>query len=457
MVRGQDSAITDDQRHLQHRAIKILQNKLEDATRMFSKLVVKPGPAGTVRKLKFSLVSEAFNEAISALEDWQRRYEPSWFQLIKLAPPEIDVELNRAIRKGSSAVVPSAMVARQFRRAFKNPSEASQSVFIDGGALAGCKKTVIPFSTATVATVPTVPTCPATPQRLIVDVVTPGAVERKDARSLAFRLRDADPATFGLLSCKGVLQGGTQAHEMAFLLRIPDGFTRVSSVRQLLLSGRAHDSLSHRLEMARRLATAVYYVHLYGFVHKNIRPETILSLGSGEEDDDDDGPPPHNAFLVGYQVVRDADGRTRPAADCTPETNLYRHPQRWGNDPEYFSMQHDIYSLGVCLLEIGLWESFVSYDDANGVARLSQDALGDLSTVRDPGLLKDRLVQLSKGAGLRGRMGDKYSRVVETCLTCLDKDNMDFGDDEEFVDEDGVVVGARYIEKILGVLELVSI
>ena len=24
-------------------------------------------------------------------------------------------------------------------------------------------------------------------------------------------------------------------------------------------------------------------------------------------------------------------------------------------------MQHDIYSLGVCLLEIGLWESFVEY------------------------------------------------------------------------------------------------
>jgi hypothetical protein len=27
-------------------------------------------------------------------------------------------------------------------------------------------------------------------------------------------------------------------------------------------------------------------------------------------------------------------------------------------------MQHDIYSLGVCLLEIALWQSFIQIDDA---------------------------------------------------------------------------------------------
>lgn len=35
-------------------------------------------------------------------------------------------------------------------------------------------------------------------------------------------------------------------------------------------------------------------------------------------------------------------------------------------------------------------------------------------------------------------MGTKYSKVVETFLTCLDRDNADFGDEKEFQDEDGV-------------------
>lgn len=40
-----------------------------------------------------------------------------------------------------------------------------------------------------------------------------------------------------------------------------------------------------------------------------------------------------------------------------------------------------------------------------------------------------------------------YTSVVLSCLTCLDRDNHAFGDESEFIDEDGVLVGVRYIEK----------
>jgi hypothetical protein len=46
-------------------------------------------------------------------------------------------------------------------------------------------------------------------------------------------------------------------------------------------------------------------------------------------------------------------------------------------------------------------------------------------------------------------MGDKYAEIVETCLTCLDLDNADFGNDQAFEDEDGILVGARYLEKVV--------
>jgi hypothetical protein len=35
--------------------------------------------------------------------------------------------------------------------------------------------------------------------------------------------------------------------------------------------------------------------------------------------------------------------------------NIYRHPRRWGVPTESFNAIHDIYALGVVLLEIGMW------------------------------------------------------------------------------------------------------
>lgn len=59
---------------------------------------------------------------------------------------------------------------------------------------------------------------------------------------------------------------------------------------------------------------------------------------------------------------------------------------------------------------------------------------------------KEHFLSLTR-SHLPRNMGDKYAEIVETCLTCLDKDNVDFGDEKEFEDEHGIRVGARYIEK----------
>lgn len=45
-------------------------------------------------------------------------------------------------------------------------------------------------------------------------------------------------------------------------------------------------------------------------------------------------------------------------------------------------------------------------------------------------------------------MGSKYANIVQTCLTCLDMGNEDFGDESEFQDRDVVLIAVRYIEKV---------
>lgn len=114
-------------------------------------------------------------------------------------------------------------------------------------------------------------------------------------------------------------------------------------------------------------------------------------------------------------------------------------------------MQHDIYSLGVYLLEIGLWESFVLFHDegsnpsSSTVLAISHSA--EKYEIEKRVLVKDALVDLAKRR-LPGRMGDKYTGIVVTCLTCLDESNTDFGDNGEIEDADGVLIGVRFIEKV---------
>ena len=117
-------------------------------------------------------------------------------------------------------------------------------------------------------------------------------------------------------------------------------------------------------------------------------------------------------------------------------------------------MQHDIYSLGVVLLEIGLNTSFTwpKWRDDGVVEWVPNTDIGFMDTV-DPdsrsraSSLKRKFVKMAREK-LPSLMGCKYTQVVVSCLTCLDRDNDGFGDQREFEDEDGLLVGVRFIERV---------
>ena len=91
-------------------------------------------------------------------------------------------------------------------------------------------------------------------------------------------------------------------------------------------------------------------------------------------------------------------------------------------------LQHDIYSLGVCLLEIGLWQSFISYD-AHAM-RTTLSRITGIAYDASQGEIKQFLVKSARQRfidltrnELYESMGKGYSEVVEMCLTCLDPYN----------------------------------
>ncbi|KAF5658588.1 CAMK kinase [Fusarium heterosporum] len=413
------TGMTDDQKELQSRVLLVLQSKLVSATQVISK-TDKHATLPKIRALHVLTLRESLETTVSDLEAWQQRFEPSWFHIIKTSTSNVEILLrNRGLGE-------PAREGLRFRRAFDN----THSVLISEESFQSLEKKFIPYCKAQLAK-------ESGDDKLhIIDTVSQETVKLRDARELASRLRDSNPFTFGTMKCKGIVRLPDES-SLAFVFRVPEGFSTVESCRKRLLSRSIPDSLTERLTIARQLVTAVYYVHLYEFVHKSITPETILTLRrTGTEQD------AMVVCLVGFQLIRNANALTNtPKRDR--KSSVYQHPSRMGTVTANFVMQHDIYSLGVCLLEIGLWTSFVDYgdNDTTEIAELLRTT-EDTPTDLEPETIKKRLISLSRGQ-LKIVMGDVYSKVVETCLTCLDEDNTEFGDPRNFEDQDGVEVGSR--------------
>jgi hypothetical protein len=398
---------------------------------------------GQMKRWKTMLFKASIEEAIQDLNDWQIRFDPSWYLITRIADPVIDKHLeSKTTCKGD----PIERL-REIREAVRTPSKALStkgSVFVDSG-LIDRESQRIPWSKAYKSHY-------ANHGAVILDTTTypPGAVmsiATIHVRDLARLLSKVDPSTFSLLCCHGVTkivdENGTVL-QFQFIFGIPPSLRNPRALRDLLLtSGR--QPLEEAFQLAKQLARSVMFVHTAGFVHKNIRPETILVF---QDEKSVLGP----SFLVGFERFRPEAAGTNFQDDSSWETNLYRHPRRQGVCPEDIHiMQHDIYSLGVCLLEVGLWGSFVCPDGANrkpGPELEIADAMTLKDKVKAAFSIKRILVEMAKSR-LPSRMGTKYTSLVVSCLTCLDPDETNhFMDGADLQDEDGVVVGVLYIEKV---------
>ncbi|GAW16181.1 hypothetical protein ANO14919_056040 [Xylariales sp. No.14919] len=432
--------------------LKIVISKLERVLRMPDRdsdtTSSESNEAVTPRRWKYALLKESIDEAVQELEAWQREADPSWYLLLKISNSQIDQALARD-NNDTITLFPTTIRA-SLRDANSNelpgiflPSNELQKMCIAG----------IPFCDARVATRLS---SRKGPQRLLLTQVEypPEAkthAVKRDLRDLARKLSHDSPRTFGLLSCKGVIEqvdptaAGTQARvTFTIVFRTPADLLDPRSLRDHLISGLEGMTLSDKFDIARQMATSVSYVHTFGFVHKDVRPETVIVFTNPRATS------PPAAFLVGFGSSRKDEGKTYRVGDDNWERNLYRHPSRQGARPgEEYTMQHDIYSLGVGLLEVGLSKSFVSYD-TEGIHPISLQGIGapgNNTSPWQPDALKNHLVSLAAD-DLPRYMGRRYAAVVKTCLTCLDPDNTDFGDEQEFLDKDGVLVGVRYIEKV---------
>ncbi|KAL9118728.1 MAG: hypothetical protein Q9187_004724 [Circinaria calcarea] len=312
-----------------------------------------------------------------------------------------------------------------------------------------------------------------------VDEAVSFSMLKECVRELIWVLAQTDPLRMGILRGLGFSRTKSSSEDRFELVyEFPVGFTNPRTLRNLLLDpnnarrGSVH-SISDRFELSKQLARALFFVHVTRNVHKSVRPETVLIFEPEGAVDRERYPYSiGRAYLVGFEKLRKDGPYSRRDGDGEWYKDIYRHPDRQGLDPaKVYDMRHDIYSLGVMLLEIAIWKSFVVWDTTYGylsnesAIQLLQKTNSNAKTGMQTGHNKQGLkppkeihavfVKAAKQQ-IPVSMGTKFAHIVVQCLNCMGLDGSSAtcwdGNNSDEVD-----IGLMYIETVLEKLEALSI
>jgi hypothetical protein len=229
------------------------------------------------------------------------------------------------------------------------------------------------------------------------------------------------PEDLRTLSCLGVIRREDDADtriDYGLIFKVPSG--NFQSLTSRLYHPDADMFLNDRFATAHVMARAILFLHLAGWLHKGIRSDNILFFEDGAAKID-----PTKPYLVGFEYSRESErqSQTEDVANDL-EWNLYRHPDLQGPPREPsdsakkdkgskpqrlpFSSQHDIYSLGVVLLELGLLES---------AAKILQRARGDPKYGPHSAISFRRWLLAKEVPKLGSQMGKAYRDAAALCIT----------------------------------------
>ncbi|KAF3481764.1 het-s domain protein [Arthroderma uncinatum] len=261
---------------------------------------------------------------------------------------------------------------------------------------------------------------------------------RENIRILAEKVHDAQPKA-GILKLAGFrddCQPGVSSFQLLFTGAF--GGTAPPTLLTYMSDHPAMPSLNFRVSLCYQLARAVIQTHVLRLVHKNIRPENIIFLQpAGALGDLLDNQETPDLFLSGWQYARHIDySVTNLRNEVTLQKKIYQHPERQlpTSEKEY-SMGHDVYSLGVCMLEILTWESLLKTRDPPAVSDAFIDAFnlleldeGDICPTepytRYPDQIKAALVKLTD-IRIPAVAGVKMAQLIRGFLECLDEHDDD--------------------------------
>ncbi|EWC47689.1 hypothetical protein DRE_02889 [Drechslerella stenobrocha 248] len=269
-----------------------------------------------------------------------------------------------------------------------------------------------------------------------VDAQTKRQTRLRLIRSLAWLLTvdnatssDGDDSDTPLLQCIGYFPDkGNSYPALLYALPPSDPLFRCKTLYDHLLSDPA-PALGDRFFIAWYLASTISDIHTSGWVHKGICARGILISPSSKMPKPYlvgwTAARPHNKQLqegslsFGIRIRQQDSHKTQQVPSL--ESQLYMHEERYGRPVRGFESKHDIYSLGVVLLEIGLWAPIGKVFEKACQTAKEKNQLTPYTIV-----LKNLLKKAQEGE-LPRAMGQEYGRLVRRCL----ETNFEVADEED--------------------------
>ncbi|KAH7120438.1 hypothetical protein B0J13DRAFT_567930 [Dactylonectria estremocensis] len=257
------------------------------------------------------------------------------------------------------------------------------------------------------------------------------AMRLKLVRSLAWMLRETDPSTVShekvkdgatpmyILGCLGYHQ---EDKSFSLFYELPDkAVSKPETLYDLMKDSKSKPALGDRYFLAWALASTLFNIHSSGWVHKNISSKSILVFRQGGR---------LVPYIAGWTVARPqtkeyrdmskvedrmeedkaVDAKDIEKFKATLEPELYQHPKRYRTAEENFKNEHDIYSVGVVLLEIGLWSIMLRVLE-RGINQVAKKEKYPSSTEVEGAVYKE-----TQKLKLSQQMGSEYAKLVQACL-----------------------------------------
>lgn len=208
------------------------------------------------------------------------------------------------------------------------------------------------------------------------------------------------------LALKGVVHQVEKGRH-AFIFHYPAKTQRVEpeSIKSIIIAQKTDPwKLALRFHVAQVLARTLGSFHVDRWIHKNINSQSLVFFRQKKSEQLLERTP----FLVRFEYSRPDSGSTLRTYDGDREKDLYRHPDIQNDDRPSFSRLHDLYALGVVLLEIALWQTV--HDIVEGGFRGVDVRIPSSEEIRN------YYIKLAR-KNIPHRMGSAYAKAVEACLS----------------------------------------
>jgi hypothetical protein len=313
---------------------------------------VGPQLKRSLRKAKYAKYEKSLNSLVQSIKDWQGEFDPTWYIVLNLQQERLNGKkdnlkaidstrgpFQQSPNSGSTATLVGSQAAEataagniassnttnapslrgpNTNSTHPGPPIEQTSFSVDPGVITSVRRHVL-FSSILI-TSKKADNKPLLLDSMAFDAAADEDAITTDAQNLVQKLTHTDPLTFGLLQCCGLIETRSDTSSpnsslsISFLFALPDNHHSPKSLRSTLVN-QTKCTLNERYNLAKRLANAVSFVHTARFVHKNVRPETIILLA-------DDESTLGLAFLVGFSMFRHATGVSLLQGDDSVEKNL---------------------------------------------------------------------------------------------------------------------------------------